>query len=58
MILTDALVRGVFRKKGVLKISQNSQENICTRVFFLIRLQPKTCNFIKKRVSGTGVPVN
>ena len=29
-------------KKGLLKISQNSQENICARVSFLVKLQAKT----------------
>ena len=38
----------VFGKKGVLRISQNSQENICARVSFLIKLQVQACNFIKK----------
>ena len=33
-------------KKVVLEISQNSQENTCARVSFLIKLQ--ACNFIKK----------
>ena len=35
-------------KKVFLKISQNSQENICVRVSFLIKLQASVCNFIKK----------
>ena len=47
----------------LLEISQNSQENTCARVSFLIKLQacnfikkvPQTCNFIKKRGFGTGV---
>ena len=34
--------------KKDLKISQNSQENTCGRVSFLIKLQAKACNFIKK----------
>ena len=38
----------VFCKKVFLKISQNSQENICARVSFFIRLQAEACNFIKK----------
>ena len=33
-------------KKVFLKISQNSQENTCSRVFFLIKL--RASNFIKK----------
>ena len=31
-----------------LKTSQNSQENTCASVFFLIKLQAETCNFAKK----------
>ena len=34
-------------KKAFLEILQNSQENTCTRVSFLIKL-PQACNFIKK----------
>ena len=36
--LLKAATRGVLRKKVLLKISQNSQENTCTRVSFLIKL--------------------
>ena len=39
-----------------LDISQNSQENTCVRVFFLIKLQ--ACNFIKKRPWHRCFPVN
>ena len=35
-------------KEVFLKISQNSQENTCARVSFLIKLQIEACNFIKK----------
>ena len=31
-----------------LQISQNSQENICAKDSFLIKLQASGCNFIKK----------
>ena len=31
-----------------LEISQNSQENTCTRVSFSIKLQSSVCNFIEK----------
>ena len=31
-----------------LEILQNSQENTCARVSFLIKLQAEACNFIKK----------
>ena len=42
----------------VLEISQNSQENICVRVYFLIKLQAETCNFIKKRIWHRCSPVS
>ena len=35
-------------KKLFLEILQNSQENTCARVSFLIKLQAPACNFIKK----------
>ena len=35
-------------KKVFLEISQNSQENTCARVSFLIKLKTSACNFIKK----------
>ena len=38
----------VFCKKVLLKISQNSQDNTCVRVSFLIKLQASAYNFIKK----------
>ena len=37
-------------KKVLLKISQNSQENTCTRAFFLIKLQASAYSFIKKEI--------
>ena len=36
---TEAATRGVLSKKVFLKISQNSQENTCATVSFLIKLQ-------------------
>ena len=36
-----ATTRGVLWKKVLLEISQNSQENTCARVSFLIKLQAK-----------------
>ena len=39
LLLSKAAIRGVLQKKVFLEISQNSQENICARVSFLIRLQ-------------------
>ena len=35
----EAVARGVFGKKVFLKISQNSQENTCTRVSFYKKLK-------------------
>ena len=43
------------RPEVFLIILQNSQENTCAWVSFLIKLQASPCNFIKKRDSGTGV---
>ena len=36
---TEAVVQRCSVKKVFLKISQNSQENTCARVYFLIKLQ-------------------
>ena len=38
-VLTEAATRGVLCKKVFLEISQDSQENSCVRVSFLIKLQ-------------------
>ena len=38
----------MFCKKVFLEILQNSQENTCARVSFLIKLQADACNFIEK----------
>ena len=38
----------VFCKTVFFKISQNSLENTCVRVSFLIKLQVQACNLIKK----------
>ena len=46
--LSQAVARGCSVKKVFLDISQNSQENTCARVSFLIKLQVEACNFIKK----------
>ena len=36
----EVVVRRCYVKKVLLEISQNSQENTCARVSFLIKLQP------------------
>ena len=53
-LYTEAVAQRCPVKKMFLEISQNSQENTCARVSFLIRLQAGL-NFIKKRDSDTGV---
>ena len=45
----------VFCKKVFLEISQNSQENTCVRVSFLIKLQAQGQQLYQKRDPGTGV---
>ena len=45
--MTKAATGVVLQKMVSLEISQNSQENTCVRVSFLIKLQA-ACNFIKK----------
>ena len=47
----EAAPSGVLCKKVFLEISQNSDENACARVSFLIKLQAT----LLKRNSGTGV---
>ena len=41
--------QGCSMKKVFLEILQNSQENTCARVSFLIKLQTSACNFIEKQ---------
>ena len=45
----------VLRKKMFLNISQNSQENTCASVSFLIKLRACSLQNYLKRDSGTGV---
>ena len=47
--LSEAVVPRCSVKKVFLEITQNSQENTCDRVSFLIKLQPSAWNFIKKQ---------
>ena len=44
----ETAIGGVLQEKVFLEISQNSQENSCVRVSFLIKLQASPWNFIKK----------
>ena len=43
----EAATRVVLQENVFLEISQNSQENTCARVSFLMKLQVEACNFIK-----------
>ena len=45
---SEAATGGVTHEKMFLKISQNSQENICVRVSFLMKLLALACKFIEK----------
>ena len=45
---TEAVVWRCSVKKMFLEILQNSQENTCAKVSFLIKLQVEAFNFIKK----------
>ena len=47
-VIKEAVVQRCSVKKMFLEVSQNSQENTCARVSFLIKLQTEACNFIKK----------
>ena len=55
---TEAVTRRCSAKKMFVKVLQNSQENTCTRVSFLIKLQALACNFIKKETLVQVFPVN
>ena len=46
--LSETVVRWCSVKKVFFEISQNSQENSCAKVSFLIKLHALACNFIKK----------
>ena len=56
MVNTEAATGGVLFKKVFLEISQNSQENICVRVSFLIKKRP--AHLLKKRPWHRCFPVN
>ena len=52
---TEAVLQKSSTKKVLLKISQNSQENICVRVSFLIKLQTSDCKRLQETARDTGV---
>ena len=51
ILIAEAASRGVLLKEVFLEISQNSQENTCARVSFLMNL-PAWGNFIKRETRG------
>ena len=55
---TEAATRGVLCKKMFLENSQNSQENTCARVSFLIKLQARPATLLKKRLWHRCFPVS
>ena len=54
----EAVVQTCSVKKMFLEISQNSQENTCARVSFLIKLQAWPATLLKKRLCHKCFPVN
>ena len=54
----EAAIQSCSVEEVFLENSPNSQENICARVSFLIKLQPKACNVIKKRLQHRYFHVN
>ena len=48
--LSESVVQRCSVKKVFLEISQNSQENTCARVSFLIKLQVRPATLLKKRL--------
>ena len=51
----EVVVQKFSVKEVFLEISQNSQENTCARVSFLIKMQALSLQLYLKRDSGTGV---
>ena len=47
-VKAEAVIRRYSARKVFLEIPQNTQENTCARVSFLIELQAEACNFFKK----------
>ena len=47
ILLSEVVIRSCSAKKQFLEILQNSQENTCARVSFLIELHPISCEFFE-----------
>ena len=50
VLSSEAVARRCSVKKVFLEISQNSEENTCARVSFLIKLQARPATLLKKRL--------
>ena len=55
ILISEAVVQGCSVKKVFLEISQNSLENTCGRVSFLIKFQASGLQLYWKRDSGISV---
>ena len=61
MVSSEAAVQRCSVKKAFLEISQNSEENTCAKVSFLIKLQAlafRPATWLKKRLWDRCFPVN
>ena len=54
----EAVARRCSLKNVVLKISQNSLENTCVAISFLIKVQARPATLLKKRLQNRCFPVN
>ena len=54
----EAVVRRCSVKKVFIEMSENSQENTCARVSFLIKLPARLETLLKKRLWQSRFPVN
>ena len=55
VVYSEAVVQRCSVKKVFLETSQNSQENTCARISFLITCQAQACLGISKKYSSTGI---
>ena len=51
-VRTEVVVRSSSLKMAFLKSAQNSQENICVRVSFLVKLRIPLATFLKRNFSA------
>ena len=58
LLFSEAVTQRCSLKKMFLEILQNSLENTCAGVFFLIKLQVQACNLIIKETLAQVFSVN